>query len=948
MKESLSIKVVRPRSVLRKSLKINAKELSKAIGKAGANAVFGKWEGLAGNAVDVLSSLGLKTGVSESAWLLLYRGVLSAIKQTTEEVIGLQLDASDVSALHDLVVTCLDKESVTLDKRFFSHPESHSLVEEVAEEYQKWLAKQGLRSQDAKSVSVRLRTYIAYCLHEEWATAASTYNQLQTVLDTPFTQATTRSFGWLRYSAWLNKQVDQRLFLEAFSLRQIYVPLRAYFRQKAIPDAKLGYANEESLATRDAKVVVDLKTELESWVGKADARDAVRLISGGPGSGKSSFAKIFAATHKFHQEVSTLFIPLHHFELMEDLVEAVGRYVKIQDILAFNPLDWERGEQRLLIIFDGLDELSMQGRVGERNAQEFVREVLRKLDQFNQSRLKVQVLVTGRELVIQSSETFFRKEGQVLTVLPYFIAENEHDSSYLDDKGLLAVDQREVWWGNYAKITGGNFVGMPKELDRGNLVEITAQPLLNYLVALAVQRGQLQLSETTNLNAIYADLLRAIHERGWSSGPHVTTQGLDEHQFVRVLEEIALASWHGDGRTTTVKEIESHCVQSGLSALLNRFQQGLQSDPRLGVTQLLTAFYFRQSGHDATGERTFEFTHKSFGEYLTAKRIVRELRMVDKKLRENDENSDEGLNIRNAVQRWIALTGATAIDDYVFAYICGEAEMASGEALAWQKTLCRLLEYVLSNGLPIEYLAPRPSYAEECKIAKNVEESFLVVLNACARATKTISKIRWPSELSFGELMRRIVGQRAFDQKLVLKCLGYLDLQHCILISQDFWQSDFQYSDLSFANLVGSDCRYSDFSHTILCGASLVYGNFIKCNFEFSVLGGAEEEDRANLTGGLDHSSESVRENLMLDGASFKGANLEGVSFVGLDVRTVNFDDAMLTNSDFSGALISEMQQASVKGRGALVKLSIVESEADRLAHKARFKSIARRMRFAR
>ena len=56
--------------------------------------------------------------------------------------------------------------------------------------------------------------------------------------------------------------------------------------------------------------------------------------------------------------------------------------------------------------------------------------------------------------------------------------------------------------------------------------------------------------------------------------------------FLRVLEEIGLAAWHGDGRSTTVREIEEHCQASGVGILLKDFQEGAKA----GVTRLLAAF----------------------------------------------------------------------------------------------------------------------------------------------------------------------------------------------------------------------------------------------------------------------------------------------------------------------------------------------------------------------
>ncbi len=477
-----------------------------------------------------------------------------------------------------------------------------------------WLGQCGLMEVDAQAIGDRLPIYFAAALHDEWGSHAKDYAALKEKLDTPFTQANDRVQAWLRYSTWLQKQVEEPLFLEAFSLKRVYVPLRAYYNRKVEGQKSEELQGRLADTKRTERVVVDLEKELENWLSKAQKDDAIRLISGGPGSGKSSFARMFAAKLAEKSSIRVLFVPLHHFEPSDDLIDAVGKFVRMDGMLPHNPLSVEDREERLLIIFDGLDELAMQGKIAEKTAQEFVREVQRKVERFNQRATCLQVLIGGRELVVQSNETDFRKEGQILHVLPYFVPKNDREN-YVDTKKLLVQDQRQIWWQNYGSASGNGYSGLPKELNQGNLTDITAQPLLNYLVALSLRRGELQFSEETNLNAIYADLLKAIYDRGWAGHQHAAIKGIEEKDFVRILEEIALASWHGNGRTTTVREIERHCDSSNLKNSLTRFQEGFQEDSKTSITRLLTAFYFRQSGHDQTGDRTFEFTHKSFGEY---------------------------------------------------------------------------------------------------------------------------------------------------------------------------------------------------------------------------------------------------------------------------------------------------------------------------------------------
>jgi REP element-mobilizing transposase RayT len=178
-----------------------------------------------------------------------------------------------------------------------------------------------------------------FALNEQWRTRSQDYAALKEVLDTPFTQASEREQGWLRYRAWLQKRVEEPMFLEAFSLKQVYVPLRAYYERQVErqPEQKLELGITEGKEYE--RVVVDLNSELETWLQEAKPDDAIRLISGGPGSGKSSFAKIFAAQQAEKGEIPVLLIPLHLFTPSDDLVKAVGEFVQTEGFLRHNPMD---------------------------------------------------------------------------------------------------------------------------------------------------------------------------------------------------------------------------------------------------------------------------------------------------------------------------------------------------------------------------------------------------------------------------------------------------------------------------------------------------------------------------------------------------------------------------------------------------------------------------------
>lgn len=913
------MKIQKPKPLLKKNIKIDVKTISTSIGKGAANLALGQWDALSDNSVDILASLGLNSGPEELGWLLLYRAYLRAAKQTTEEILRDKIDSTDIRKLQESISAGMATEDFVIDSSFFSNPRNAKTSIDVAKQIESWIKIQGFDATNAKTTSMRFLSYVSAALHDEWASKNAEYQAIRTAIDTPFTQANEMDFGWLHYATHISKQIDDPVFTDIFSLRQIYIPLRGYFlaSERSALDSR-NTSDEDQPAKR--KVTVDLLEHVLQWIKDEVRSDPIRLISGGPGSGKSSFAKILAAEIHENLNLKVLFIPMHHFDHHGDLMDSIGKFLQNQGFLPKNPLDVDQGEGRIIVIFDGLDELSLQGKLGERAAFDFLREVIRKAEQLNHSKLRVQFCITGREVVIQSSETLFRREGQTIHVLPYYIPKNERSrNAYIDEKKLLARDQRDEWWRKYGTLLNQEFDGMPKELGKGKLNEVTAQPLLNYLVALAFRHGKLKLTGDTNLNLVYADLLREVYERGWSGGSHASTQGLSHADFNRILEEVALCTWHGDGRKTTIREIERVCSANGISGILEKFQAGIESDSKAKVTQLLAAFYFRQNGTNNSGDRTFEFTHKSFGEYLTARRIVRELSLTTKRTNAHAADPDEGWSPKNACTRLIGLLGSTEIDEYLYEFIIGELKTRKDEVREIQKTLIKLIEHTLKFGIPLEAISPRPDFQTERLLAKNTEASLLILLNACARCTKTVSHINWPTERSFGELLARIVGQREFDKLLILQCLGYLDLTGSVLVNRDLWTSNFEKSILRLCSLVGSDCRYTIFDGADLRGTRFSYGNFAEASFSNCRIGGVDAETISMFD--METFGEIVElGQANFSGASFDNADLRNIPISKVDLRKTDFTHTNLTGAKLYKCTLLATQENFFLSEGASLR----------------------------
>ena len=894
--------------------------------------------------VEATSAIGLTTDPGELAFLLVRRSITIAIFELIGEGPVAQFASTlDPTKLISGLDMSLEASEFTLDKTFMDRPAELPVVTTVKSMLLKWLKALGLEQASASAVASRFPSYFVYALNQEWRRNSKAYTPLLEALATPFAKAGEREWAWATYASLLQRRIQESVFDEPFGLSQIYVPLNAfYLRETDRPSSSTGRPDIRT----NQREVVSLDQELGSWLQKPSQQDALRVISGGPGSGKSSFARIFAAQIAMEGKSKVLFVPLHLIDASKDLIEEVGRFVRDEGILIQNPLDSELPETDLLVIFDGLDELASQGKIAAETARAFVREVERTLERRNANSVRLRVLISGRELVVQENQSELRRPGQVLNILPYIVPKDELTnfgaSEYHDPNDLLKVDLRQQWWKTYGSLTGQRYTGIPDELSGHDLEDVTAQPLLNYLVALSFSRGELDFSEDLNLNSVYADLVQAVYERGYEKNrPYGPIQHISRDEFFRVLEEIGMAAWHGDGRTTSVREIDEHCRASGLSKLLDAFQEGAKS----GVTRLLAAFFFRQYGERPSGDPTFVFTHKSFGEYLTARRVVRAVEKMVKELEGRRRSPDEGWDDREALRHWVQICGPTATSSYLHKFLLSEMKLRGlTQAVACQKILSDLCNFMLQHGMPMERLQGIP-FKRVMFESRNAEESLFVALNACARVTKATSKIEQPDSTTFGTWLRRIQGQRSGPESaLALHCLSYLDISGARLDMADLYGAQFQFSSLkgvmaycaclAYASLVGANLSGAQLHSADLTGASLEYANFEDVDFMEATLRNVSFEG-ANLMNASFMGANFGRTcfngcNLVgarfgaarLNGLSFKGAHLEGAdlagsSFEGANLEGACLDDADLRRVSFNGANLRDTTLRNANTDGA-------------------------------
>lgn len=883
------ILITQPISLLKRDLKMDYSRFTEAFTKTFAYGFVGNMESAIIEATGMLSALGLKMDYSQILWLLIHSSLLQAVKDLLDEhITSLPPQYKEKKKRKELIEkldSLFEENEIFIDHSFFNNPKDLQLLVLFQTQFSQWL--EAADTNTTKEIIQDLPDYFVFALISQWRNNYKTYECLTEVLKTPFTEAYERQQAWIDYAKQLQKQIDNVILDDRFNLRQVYVPLRAYFEQEIkLPEQSNTRTRYEK---QYEKIVVDLTQELNSWVQKAVPRDAVRLISGGPGCGKSSFVKVFAEHQAKLNKLAVIFIPLHRFNLHHDLVEGVNDFARRykDDCLPENPLDSEKPK---LLIFDGLDEYAMQSKAANEAAQQFVDEVRKVVHQYNNNHTQLQVIITGRDVAMQTNARQFSKSPKTLNIIGFYVSDNERQS-FKDSGDLLIVDQRNKWWENYAQATGNNYTGIP-DILKDNLVEITSQPLLNYLVALSYEAKTLDFSSQNNLNTIYRDLLERILEREQQEkSPNSPLANLKFSEFFQALKEVALAAWHGDGRSITQQDIQNYFKKRGLQSLLEVFED----KEKKSVIRLLLAFYFRQTGireEDAQG--VFEFTHKSFWEYLVACRIVDMVDDIQEEMVSRQETKPHlAWDENEALQRWIALCGIRPIDRYLFKFLCDEMQLQNIEQVhKWQQeSLASLIGYMLEHGMPMERINPRLAYYDETLQARNAEEALLATLNACARVTQQLSKIKWPSPSAFAEWVSRIQGLTyGVDNPLFMECLSFLDLHDCQLHVHNFQYANFYGANLENSNFKGSQLRNVCLEKAILKNATLIDANLMNANLI-----------QANLEGA--NLNYAYCTNASFEQANLKDASLKASTFFSANLKQTHFEGTNLKHANFSYAI---------------------------------------------
>jgi hypothetical protein len=924
-------------------LKKNA--TSAAVGQLAASATgFDFGANAVAKLTDINEALRAEDNTKEA---LAYEWIAGALALTVLQLGG-RLAKSQAEHMQESVTLLTD--DITIDSSFFYEPRAFPLVDIVRNELANQLNGRGGSKAEWYERLSPLPAVFVYYLHGLYADNQERYAKVIGATEGPFVEAEQRAADWDRYSANVISHewtfpIFEKQGEYAFPLAQVYVPLSATVTVPASDADDEGeeiFVEEERPDQRKkykTNTIESIDGDLDAWLERPDDPDGrVRLITGGPGSGKSSLMKALAMrtdtrrAGKEHWHV--VFVPLHrgrdfHFS-GKGLEEDIRTYLRTKSFAQSHDPFSDRTPVPLLLLFDGLDELVMpDGQQAVSQARDLVRDVVTLVNALS-GRRRVRAVISGRNSVMQEVSKEGRSGNTVgrvhlFQVQPY----NETQIKTANRK--------------YSEALGVAPEELPGIVTDARFSHLIREPLLHAFSVMSHERlAKVDLAKANRAHvydAMFGNMFDRETEKlpggGYKPAHAVfcTEDAEDpEDDFFRAMEAIALASYRSDDRdaryrTAARGPIEEALKECGHAGLLERLGES-------GIAGLAATFFTRYE--DEAGG--VEFHHKSFGEYLYARRLSRWVF--------DHANAKTGIPAaeivgygddarKKAFVAWLTLADANRMTLDVLDLLkdelvrrCGSRETGD----QWHVTLWPVLERALQEGWRIGSEKVSHREAERRNVA--AEEALFCTwrwlwLDRETTDTEPPSRWRLPLLERDNRAIARIRARQFqffFDQfapqedaASPFACsLSLADLSGAWLADLDWYETTFCGADLKRANLTRADLTGANLTGANLTRADLTGANLRDADLRDAYLRGADLTG-ANLTG-----ANLTRANLRdadlrdadlrgadLTGADLTGANLRGADLTGADLTGANLTGADLTGADLTRARFSQHPKES-------------------------------------
>jgi hypothetical protein len=723
--------------------------------------------------------------------------------------------------------------------------------------------------------------------------------------------------GWRKESEkyhsldeYLEKQIaakpQEPVFHESFTFQEIYVPVEV-----------MPVDNKSGEIKKDAEAIV-LETWAKDLLLNLNKQNQVMFIQGGPGRGKSVFCRMFA--DRVHRELHPIWTPilirLRDISTFEkNFKETIESVLYTADFVN-NDNGWLTDKNtRYLFLLDGFDELLMEGRTSG-GLQDFLRQVGQfQEDCHRSSEMGHRVLITGRSLALHSIEKWLPHNIERVEIIP--MSEALQQQWFVKWEAIVGTAKNQAFQ---------TFLNDKNCPDR--VRELAKEPLLLYLLAAMHRDGEIKVEDFAGVSSANAKIL--IYEKAldwvltkqrpaWLNH-NLTQQETEDLQ--RILTEAGLCVVQSGGECAAISMIEERLNNDdSAKALLEEAQKHLGES---ALKNALATFYL-QTGRK---EGSVEFCHKSFGEFLCAKRIKESLidwaktESKPKKFKILDEQYDweiydllgyGGLTPEIVEYLTPLLTGDDKfrpielfqrLEDFYFHWCEGEFIDAPPENLP-QKKMRILKEQV-----------------KTCELGQRQVDIYaglnvMILLLELNRYAQSQDELKYRRATIFYPCGRP--NTENFDKNRLLRIIGYC---HCIdvdtftklvgsflsrgaklsganlsstnLRDVNLRDADLRSAKLSNANLIGANLRGADLRGADLRGADLSNAILIGADLSRAILIGADLSYADLSHADLSHA--------YLSGAKLSDAKLSNAILIGASLIGVNLSNADLSHTNFSRA----------------------------------------------
>ncbi|MBW4454483.1 MAG: pentapeptide repeat-containing protein [Nostoc indistinguendum CM1-VF10] len=722
------------------------------------------------------------------------------------------------------------------------------------------------------------------------------------------------------YRASLIKNLSMPLLTESFSLKDIYVA------QKGLPI-------EESISEQDKKTVkpVDLKTWAQQQL--ADL-ETIAVIESEPGYGKTSFCQLWAAqiAQEFYPVWMPIVIRLRDVKYSKTLIETLNSAFPI------NLSTWlEQENLPCLLLLDGLDELPPSAH-GIRAKAIFIQQLLN-----FQSQHRHKIVLTSRSTTLQEIAPEIPLPLKRIIIQP------------------LDVEELKQWFQQWAKVQSlaiaQNFFTFLKQAglftSQSKLTELSAlvrQPLMLHLLGILHRDGLLddkvlQLAANTPKSFLLWEIYHRLSRwllgypltggiktmllRSGSAHIHRTPEAIANllanrrpQDLLEQMQAIALKILHSQRHQINLAEklntlpgfyFKIQDLESSRRGAQARQRVAEVPTPLASPVKNAARSLFPRRGTSRQSRPThvvvtaaqsslIEFSHVKLGEFLCAKAVTAELKLLTQYQNEAYGTLTFVLDSPNSVaQHLYNLLGygilSQEIEELAIAILRREQkhkfsfEVLSQRLLSFWRAYCQgywLDEGIAHQALTHFHALQNPVNVEQVNAAVGL--NVFILLCACYRETKIPF---WPcgNPLNLTEFnpeaLNALIARTTLLHKNTfttrIKSLAGLNLSGASLWQVMLTGVNLEQTNLSNAELIGAN----------LAGANLQQANLAGANLQQANLAGANLQ-QANLTG-----------------ANLQQANLMGTNLNSADLTNACLLDAILIEADKklaadNGALFSK------------------------------------------